>query len=88
MVALMPTPQLISAAPDKYCPECGRRMQLLKRTETSLHYVCNAHRLQNSDTVEPYYLNIWLNSQAEDGTIRLQLDKPKKEPNYDPRTRR
>jgi len=65
-------PQLQSAVPDKYCPKCGRRMQVLQATESSWHFVCYAHNLQNAGTDEPYYLNIPFKSLDEDGRIKVR----------------
>ena len=92
MVSEMPTPQLQSAAPDKYCPKCGRRMQVLSTTESSWNYVCYSHTLQNSDTMEPFYLNVHFKSLDENGNIKVMDDetnpykKGRRGPiSYDPR---
>lgn len=54
----MPTPQILASAPEKFCPKCGRRMQHLSSSNSTHHYACYAHTLQNTDTTEPFYLNV------------------------------
>ena len=66
----MTTPQLSSAAPVQLCPKCGRRMQILSVSDTTYSYICTAHSLQNSDSADPYYLNIHFKFVESDGRIK------------------
>ena len=66
----MPTPQIAASAPSRDCPICGRRMQILSVTESSYHYVCYSHTLQNSANPEPYYLNIPFKSLTPEGKVK------------------
>ena len=75
------SPQVKSTAPDKDCPKCGRRMQLLSVSPTSYSYVCYAHTLQNSDSNEPYYLNIHHAFLDKDGMIKVKGGKGEKDAN-------
>jgi hypothetical protein len=65
------TPQIASSAPENiFCPKCGRKMQLLTVRPSIYSYVCYAHSLQNSDSSEPYYLNIPFKSVSSDGKVK------------------
>lgn len=39
----MSSPQLIAAAPEKLCPKCGTRMQMVTMTPSSYLYSCYKH---------------------------------------------
>ena len=75
MVAEMTTPQLTSAAPEKLCPKCGRRMQLLSVSESGYHYACYSHTLQNAGSSEPFYLNVWFKSLDANGKVKVKDTK-------------
>lgn len=66
----MSTPQLLSAAPERLCPRCGVRMQVISMTPSSYNYVCSRH------DEGPFYLNVHHSFQVnEDGTIKEALDR-------------
>lgn len=74
MVSDMPTPQIAASAPVKYCPKCGRQMQVLSTSDTTWTYVCYSHSAQNAGTTEPFYLNVHFKFLDEDGRIRVKED--------------
>jgi hypothetical protein len=81
MDATLPTstsPQIAATAPDRDCPKCGRRMQVLSVSPITYSYVCYAHTLQNTDTNEPYYLNVYHKFLDEKGMIKIADPRPKR----------